>query len=293
MSAPSLAAPTSYKGIFLFCSAIFLFVVMDTTVKYATEFYPPMQVVWARNFFHTVLMTIFMLPSQGIGLIKTKKLKVQIIRSMFLLGATISFFTAIKYVPLADAGAVGSSTPLFVILFSVLILKEKVSYRRWAAVFIGFIGAMIILRPGMTEVHPALFLVLCTSIFYSLYQIATRFLSGIDNSATTLFYTSLVGTILMSAAAPFFWVVPDLQGWLVLAVIGLIGGVSHFIMIKAFDYATASTAAPFQYTQLIWMALFGYFIFGDFPDGLTIIGALIIVASGLYILYRERQLGKT
>lgn len=293
MSATTTAAPTSYKGIFLFCTAIFLFVVMDTIVKYATETYPPMQVVWARNFFHTVLMTMFMLPSQGLRIIKTNRLKLQIIRSMLLLCATISFFTAIKYVPLADAGAVGSTAPLFVILFSVLILKEKISYRRWAAVGVGFLGAMIILRPGMTEVHPALFLVVCTSICYSLYQIATRFLSGIDKPATTLFYTSLVGTILMSVAMPFFWVTPDLEGWLVLVVIGLIGGVSHFIMIKAFDFTAASTAAPFQYTQLIWMAIFGYIVFGDFPDGLTIVGTLIIVCSGLYILFRERQLSKT
>lgn len=292
MSAPITAAPSSYKGIFLFCTAIFLFVVMDTIVKVATETYPPMQVVWARNFFHTVLMTLFMFPSQGLRLIQTNRPKLQIIRSMLLLCATISFFTAVKYVPLADAGAVGSTAPLFVILFSVLILKEKISYRRWGAVGVGFLGAMIILRPGMTEVHPALFLVIGTAIFYSLYQIMTRFLSGIDNPATTLFYTSLVGTVLMSAAMPYFWVAPDLQGWLILAVIGLIGGVSHFIMIKAFDFTTASTAAPFQYVQLIWMAIFGYVVFGDFPDGLTIVGALIIVCSGLYILYRERQLGK-
>jgi len=289
----SSATPhSSYRGIFLYCSAIFLFVVMDAFVKYAAETYSPVQVVWARYFFHTVLMTAIMLPSQGLRLIKTSNLKIQIVRSMFLLGATICFFTALKYVPLGDAGAVSTTAPLFVILFSVLLLKEKISFRRWAAVAVGFGGAMVILRPGMTEAHPALLLVLGTSVFYALYQIATRFLNGVDSSVTTLFYTALVGTVVMSIAAPFSWVAPDLEGWLILALIGLIGGGSHFIMIRAFAFTTPSTVAPFQYTQLIWTIVFGFFAFGDFPDNFTIIGAGIIVASGLYILYRERQLGK-
>ncbi|PHQ68700.1 MAG: EamA family transporter [Sneathiella sp.] len=294
MSAPtSLTTPqSSYRGVFLFCSAIFLFVVMDTIVKYAAETYPPMQVVWARYFFHTLLMTLILLPSQGLKLIKTSRLKIQIVRSMLLLGATICFFTALKYVPLGDAGAVSTTAPLFVIFFSVILLKEKISFRRWVAVAVGFAGAMVILRPGMTEAHPALLLVLGTSVFYSLYQIATRFLAGLDSSVTTLFYTALVGSVVMSAVVPFFWVTPDLMGWLMLALIGLIGGVSHFIMIRAFTYTTASTAAPFQYTQLIWTIVFGYFAFGDFPDNLTIVDASIIVASGLYILYRERRQGR-
>jgi drug/metabolite transporter (DMT)-like permease len=263
---------------------------MDTTVKYAVQTYSPVQVVWARYFFHSLLMTAILFPKHGLQLIKTNRLKVQIIRSIFLLLATLCFFTAIKFVPLADAAAVGATGPLFVILFSVILLKEKVSIRRWSAVAIGFGGAMIVLRPGMTEIHPALFLVVGTSIFYALYQIATRFLSGLDSSVTTISYTALVGTVVMSCVVPFFWETPDAMGWLMLAVIGLIGGFSHFIIIKAFDYTEASTVAPFQYTQLIWLAIFGYFIFGNFPDNFTILGAGIIVASGLYILYRERQI---
>ncbi|MFC4270211.1 EamA family transporter [Sneathiella chungangensis] len=294
MSATSTPADSSfsYKGIFLFCSAIFFFAVMDTIVKYANETYPPVQVVWARYFFHTVLMAAILLPKHGTRLIRTKALKMQLIRSIFLLLATVSFFTAVKYVPLADAAALGATAPLFVIIFSVILLKEKVNVRRWVAVAIGFGGAMIVLRPGMLEIHPALFLVIGTSIFYSLYQISTRFLSGIDDPVTTITYSALVGTVVMSAVVPFFWVMPDLHGWLILGVIGFIGGFSHFIIIKAFDYTAASTVAPFQYTQLIWMAVFGYFVFGNFPDNFTILGAVIIVASGLYILYRENQIKK-
>lgn len=282
--------PQSYRGIFLYCSAIFLFVVMDSIVKYANNTYEPLQVVWARYFFHMLLMTLVLAPKLKMTLIKTASLKLQIFRSMLLLGATICFFSALKYIPLADAGAMGSTSPLFVTVLSVLILGEKVSFRRWTAVLIGFCGALIILRPGFGEVHPAMFLVVGMSIFYASYQIATRKLAGVDSSYTTIFYTALVGTVVMSIVAPFFWVVPDLLGWGMLALIGLIGGVSHFLMILAFRYTTASTAAPFSYTQLIWTAIFGFFIFGDLPDEYTILGAIIIVSSGLYILYRERKL---
>ncbi|MEP3246121.1 MAG: DMT family transporter [Sneathiella sp.] len=290
MSASSAmpSAPSSYRGIFLYCTAIFLFVCMDSIVKYAAKIYDPIQVVWARYFFHMLLMILFLAPSQGMALVRTSNLKLQIFRSMLLLGATICFFTALKYVPLADAGAMGSTSPLFVTVLSVFILGEKVSFRRWTAVCIGFVGALIILRPGMSVVHPAMFLVVGMSVFYASYQIATRKLAGVDTSITTLFYTALVGAIVMSIATPFVWTMPDLEGWLILAVIGLIGGVSHFIIIKALSFTSASTAAPFSYTQLIWTALSGYVFFGDLPDNFTILGAAVIVASGLYILYRER-----
>ncbi|TNE35418.1 MAG: DMT family transporter, partial [Alphaproteobacteria bacterium] len=213
---------------------------------------------------------------------------VQIVRSIFLLLATVCFFTAVKYVQLADAAALSATAPLFVILFSVFLLKEKVNARRWAAVAVGFGGAMIVLRPGMVEMHPALFLVLGTSISYSLYQITTRFLSGVDTPATTITYSALVGMVVMSFVVPFFWVAPDAKGWLMLGIIGFIGGFSHFIIIRAFDYTAASTVAPFQYTQLIWMSVFGYFVFGNLPNEFTVIGAAVIVMSGLYILHRER-----
>lgn len=216
----------------------------------------------------------------------------QVFRSILLLGATICFFTALKYIPLADAGAVGSTAPLWVVALSVFILKEKVGIRRWSAVLVGFVGALIVLRPGFDTAHPALFLVAGTAFFFACYQIATRMLAGVDSPFTTLFYTSLVGTVVMCFVAPFFWTMPDLQGWGLLILIGLIGGVSHFILIKAFHYTTAATIAPFSYTQLVWSAIFGFVIFDNIPDGYTVLGALIIVSSGLYILYRERQTGR-
>lgn len=291
MSANSTIAAvwTNYRGIFLFCTAVFLFAVMDSFAKIAGQIFNPLQVVWARCFFHILLLVIFMGPMHGFDLIKTNNLKIQVLRSMLLLGATICIFTAVKYIPLADAGAIAATSPLFVTVLSVLLLKEKISGRRWAAVACGFAGAMIVLRPGLSMVHPAMFLVVLMSLFYALYQLTTRFLSDVDSSATTAFYSVLVGTIVMSCVLPFVWTTPDLYGWLLLGLVGLLGGVSHFIMIVAFKYTTASTVAPFNYTQIIWMAVIGYIAFGNLPDGMTILGAAIIVASGLYIIHRERQ----
>jgi drug/metabolite transporter (DMT)-like permease len=288
MTSLSNLIPQSYKGILLYCVAIFLFVLMDSIVKHLNQTYEPLQVVWARYFFHFLLLTLLLGPKLKKKLVRTANPKLQIFRSMLLLGATVCFFSALKFIPLADAGAMGSSSPLFVTVLSIFILGEKVSFRRWAAVFVGFIGALIILRPGIGVVHPAMFLVLGMAIFYASYQIATRKLAGVDSAYTTIFYTAIVGTFAMSFVAPFFWVAPDLMGWATLVLVGIIGGVSHFIIILAFSYTTASAAAPFSYTQLIWASIFGYIAFDDIPDNYTILGAAIIVGSGLYILYRER-----
>ena len=290
--APAIVTGSSYRGILYFCSALFLFVVMDSFAKYASSIFAPVQIVWARYFFHMLLMTIVLAPRHGLTLVKSKNLKLQIFRSLLLLGATLCFFTALKYIPLADAGAVGASAPLFVVAMSVIFLREKVGIKRWAVVIIGFCGALIVLRPGFEMVHPALFLVLAMAVFFAAYQIATRLLAGVDHSVTTLFYTSLVGTVVMSLVVPFFWTMPDLQGWGLLALIGLIGGVSHFILINAYHYTTAATIASFSYAQLIWASTFGYAVFGDLPDSFTVLGAAIIVGSGLFILYRERQTGR-
>tara|TARA_R100000149_G_C5867485_1_gene131999 strand:- start:776 stop:1582 length:807 start_codon:yes stop_codon:yes gene_type:complete len=262
---------------------------MDAVAKYASGFFNPIQVVWARCFFHILLMVIILGPTHGRKLIRTNNLKMQVVRSILLLGATVSIFTAVKYIPLADAGAIGATSPFFVILLSAILLKEKVNKQKWIAVAVGFTGAMIVLRPGLAEVHPAMFLVLLMALCYALYQLTTRFLAGVDDSLTTAFYSVSVGTVVVSCIVPFFWTTPDLFGWGLLALVGLIGGVSHFIMIKAFEYTTASTTAPFNYTQLIWMTIIGLIFFGNFPDGFTILGAAIIVGSGLYVLYQERR----
>jgi drug/metabolite transporter (DMT)-like permease len=170
----------------------------------------------------------------------------------------------------------------------VPLLGEKVGIRRWIAVLIGLASVFIIIRPGFAAMHWAALLPLATAACFSLYQIATRVLSRSDSAATTYVYSAVVGMVATSMIAPFEWRAPDLAGWIGLALLGLIGGLSHFLMIRAFAQAPASLLAPFAYAQLIWATVIGFLWFGDFPDLWTLLGAALITASGIYVVYRER-----
>jgi len=263
-----------------------LFVAMDAVAKALTHTYPPVQIAWARFVFHAILVTLFLwrrFPAVAV----TRRPGLQALRSLLLSMTTIMFFSSLQFLPLADASALMQVGPLIVTALSMPLLGEHVGPRRWASVVIGFVGALIIIRPGTDAMQPAALLTLVAASTNALYQLTTRVLRGSDATMTTLFYTPLIGAILMSIAVPFFWLTPDLEGWLLLALVGLIGAVSHFTLIKAFSMAPAATVVPFNYSTLVWATLFGLFLFGDFPDIWTIAGALIIAGSGLYILHRE------
>lgn len=289
MTAVSPLADTvaeSRRGIAWMLVTMLLFVTMDTVAKYLARDYPVPQVVWARFFFHALLLALLLGPRLRTTAI-TRRPGLQILRSGLLTVTTILFFTGLSYLPLADASALMQIGPLVVTALSMPLLGEHVGVRRWAGVVIGFAGALIIVRPGADAMQPAAFFPLAAAASYGLYQIATRMLSRTDAPLTTLFYTPAIGALAMSAALPFFWTTPDMAGWALMALVGLIGGVSHFTLIKAFTSAPAATVAPFGYTSLIWATIYGLAIFGDFPDLWTIAGASIIAGSGLYILHRE------
>ncbi len=184
-------------------------------------------------------------------------------------------------------------SPLLVTGLSVPILGEHVGIRRWAAVIIGFASVLVIIRPGFGMVHWAMSLPVLTAACFALYQITTRILSRSDSAATTYFYSATVGLAVTSACLPWQWVTPDLWGWLSLAFLGAAGGLSHYLLIRAFAVAPASLLAPFAYVQLIWSITVGFLWFGDFPDLWTIGGGAIICLSGLYVLYRERRAAAT
>jgi drug/metabolite transporter (DMT)-like permease len=173
---------------------------------------------------------------------------------------------------------------------SVPLLGERVGLRRWTAVAIGFASVLIIIRPGFGMVHWAASLPLATAACFALYQVATRVLSRWDGPATTYFYSATVGLAVTSAFLPVEWRAPGLADWVGLVFLGCMGGLSHYLLIRAFTAAPASLLAPFSYCQLIWSVSLGYLWFGDFPDRWTFVGAALVAASGLYVLYRERQL---
>ena len=194
---------------------------------------------------------------------------------------------------LSVANSIMFISPFFVVALSIPLLKEKVGIRRWSAVIIGFIGIVIILRPGFQEIHWAYFLIIGVAFFFALFTILTRTLSFTETAISMWFYTALVGMVGSSTIVWYYWQTPTLSQSLMLLFIGAIGGGSHYIVIKAYQRASASMLAPFQYFQIIWATIYGLLVFDVAPDGWTCLGTAIIIASGLYVWSREQQLGKT
>ncbi len=291
----SEAAPQPYTenvrtGILWMLGTMFCFVTMDASAKQLlTNGHSVTQVVWGRYISQVVLLAAVFAP-RLVTLFKTAHVKIQLTRSVLLLLTTILFFSALSHIPIADASAVMLVSPLIVTALSVPLLREKVGIRRWMGVIIGFMGAMLIIRPGAETLQLAALLPLAAAFLYALFQISTKFLSDAENPLTTLVYSALVGGGVLSVAVPFDWAPMATGEWLLLASTGLWGSVGHFCLISAFRNAPASAVVPFMYTNLIWATTYGYFLFGDFPDLFTISGAALISASGLYIFYRERRI---
>ena len=285
--APSRKTHAPGRGILWMLLTMALFVSLDSVAKYLSESLPVLQLVWARNFFHTLIIGVLIVPRLP-AVLRTRRPGLQVLRSMLLLSATGFFFTAISLMPLATASAIMFVAPILVTALSMPLLGERVGPHRWGSVLVGFLGALIIIRPGTEAMDPAALLALGGAASYALYQITTRRLSGVDGPMTTLVYSASVGALVTSLAVPAVWVAPTPEQWLGMAMLGVLGILGHFTLIKAYENAAAATVAPFGYSNLIWATLAGFVIFGDLPDLWTVAGAMVIAASGLYIVHRER-----
>ena len=266
--------------------------VMDGFAKFLSTDLPILQITWARYFF-TVMFTLpimfFFFNKQ---LVWSDKPKLQILRGFILLSANICFFYSISIISLAKALTLAFIAPLIVTAFSPLFLGERVGVRRWTAVIIGFIGSLIVIRPGFLELNIASLAALCTGFFYGFYLIITRKLSTSDNPLLTLLITGLVGAILVSLVVPFYWVKPTLNQWSLMAGIGVFACIGHLFLIISLKYADASKLAPLGYTEIIPNVIIGYYFFSELPDNWTYLGLFIIVLSGLYISRREYHLSR-
>lgn len=287
LSAPA-GSSDGRRGIPWMLAAMVLFASINATAKYLILSYPVMQVVWARYTFHVLMLVVLLGPSLP-RVMATARPGLQVVRSCLLTVTTILFFNAISRIPLADTSAIMYTAPLLVTALSLPLLGEHVGRRRWAGVAAGFVGALVIIRPGAGVMQYAALLPLGAACTHALYQIATRRISASDRPLTTLAYTPLMGMLVTSAVVPFFWTPPDAEGWLLMAMLGMFGGIGHFFLIKAFQASPAATVAPFSYSNLIWATIYGYFLFGDLPDAWTVAGAVAIAASGLYIFGREQR----
>lgn len=291
MSAGDSAQPAQHtlRGILMIMTAVAMFTVLDSIAKYLARFYPVPGVVWARYAFHLLLVVLILGPRLRGRLVRTRRLPLQIVRGVVLAASSMFFVTALKFMPMAEASSITFIAPVLVTLAAALVLKEKVEPARWAAVCAGFIGVLIIIRPGSGVFSAVALLPLATAACFAAYQVMTRTLAGVDDPYTTLFYSGLIGTVLLAVVLPFAWVAPATFSHAALMVLmGLIGGGSHLVLIKAYEYAPASRLAPFSYTQLLWVLVAGYVVFGDFPDGWSLLGIAVIASSAIYIATHQR-----
>lgn len=282
------ALSPSARAIALMLSAVTCFAVLESTAKYLTRFYPVPQVVWARYTVHMVAMLVLLGPRMRLDLVRTANPWSQLLRATLLLGSTLCNFGAISRLPLAEVKAISFVSPLLVTIFAVWLLREKVSWDRWLAVLCGFGGTLFIVRPGTAMINPVAGLALGSALCYSLYQIMTRRLSDDENPLVTLFYTSLVGFVAMSLFAPLISRPVAPAHFTLFVVVGAMGALGHYLLIRAMELERASVLSPFGYTQLIWAMLFGFLLFGDLPDLHAVIGMMIIVGSGLYVAWGHR-----
>jgi drug/metabolite transporter (DMT)-like permease len=276
------------KAILLFCSAIFLFSVMDVIGKDLSTRYPPLQVVWGRYASQTFWVFLILAP-RLLRLLRTKHFGLQLLRSALLFAATVLFFSGFNAMKLADLVAVFQIAPLCITVLSVVILSEKVGLRRWIGVAAGLVGALIIIRPGTDVFTVYSLLPAAAALCFAGYSIATRFLGDSEDPLTSFLYTALLGAVAASLMMPFVWITPTTTDFAIIGSFGMIGGLGHYCLIIALTYASASVVAPFIYCAVALSAFWGYVVFSEVPDISTYLGALVIVGAGLYVWHRETR----
>jgi drug/metabolite transporter (DMT)-like permease len=281
-------------GIALMCGAVACFAMLDTTAKYLNLYMSTLQVVWARYTGAFLFPFIVSNPWTRPGLTRTKRPLLQLVRSVLLLTSTLCNFAALRYLQLDEAIALIFSTPFFVAALSGPILGEWVHWRRWTAIAVGFVGVLVVTRPGAGSFHPAALLSLSAALCYALYSISTRILARTDSNETTLFYSNLVGFLALMPVVPFAWTTPgDPLVIALMVATGAIGSFGHYLLIAAHRLAPAAVLSPFIYIEIVLVTALGFLVFGDVPSRFTLTGAAIVVASGLYLIHRERKVRGT
>lgn len=271
------------------CGAVVCFAILDTSAKFLMGTHDSLQVVWGRYTFAFLFSVLFVNPIARPELMRTRRPVLQVVRSALLVVATGLNFAALRYLQLDQALAILFSSTFFVAALSGPILGEWIGWRRWTAIGVGFVGVLVVIRPGFGDIPPIAGLTVLAALAASLYNIFTRVLARTDSNDTTLFYSNAVGALVMSVAVPFVWAPLSWFDWVLLAVAGSFGGFGHFLLIAGHRLAPAAILAPFFYTQLLWVTILGYVVFSDLPDHWTLAGAAIIVVSGVYLIYRERK----
>jgi drug/metabolite transporter (DMT)-like permease len=281
-------ADRPFRGIALILASTVFLGASDVTAKYLSATLPSIEIAWIRFLVFALIMSPAMVPGSPLYALRSQRPGLQVMRGVALLGSSLFFISGLRFLPIAEASATGFVAPLFVTALSIVFLGEIVGVRRWLATAVGLIGVLIILRPGTGAFHPAAFFPIVSALAWACTLIMTRMMSGTDHAITTMTYSSIAGVCILSVLVPFVWVAPSWHDILFGVFIGVASTAGQWIVVLAFRYADASVLAPFSYTQLLWVSILGFVIFGEVPDVWTVTGAVFIVGSGLYTAHRER-----
>ncbi|MCO6418792.1 DMT family transporter [Siccirubricoccus sp. KC 17139] len=291
---PAAAAPSPQRhillGILFMCATALFFPLMSGFGKALGAEYSSLQVSWARAFGHILFLLGAFLPRHGLGLLRTRRPVLQLTRSALLFTSNMAHFFAITFIPLAKAASISLASPLIVALLAWPMLGERTTPARVAALLVGFLGVLVVIRPGMAVFHWASLFVLLSATCYALYQILTRRVAGVDSPETSTIFSSVVGAFGMLLVLPLVWKTPQsLPHLLMFCGMGVLGATGHYCLARALSYAPANIVSPFQYCQLIGSVAIGWLLFGDWPDAGTWLGAAIIVAAGLWIGWTQTR----
>lgn len=271
------------RGILIIIPAVAVLATMDLVVKLASAEFSTAQIAWGRYVAQSLGLLIFGGVTGATACLRSRIPGAHLVRAVLLLVANVLFMAAVRYLPLAEANVIGFASPLLLTALSYPVLGERVGFRRWMAVLAGFAGVLVVIRPSAALFHWAALLPLFMAICAAVYHIMTPIIRQTEDPAISVHYLGWVGVLVTSVVVPWFWIPPSLSGWLMLAAIGAFGTVGQILMIRAFELAPPSMLAPFLYLHLVWALVYGFSVFGDVPSPGVVLGALLVVTSGIYV----------
>lgn len=284
------SARNRLTGIGLISLTYVMFTLLDGSAKWLVQSVPVLVVVWLRFLTHALLASALLFPIRGLALVRTRHLRWHVVRGLMFCAMTGINFWALQHLQLTVTASIFFTVPILIALMSAPLLGERMDAKRWAAILVGFAGVLVIVRPGSDAFHPAMLLSMVNAVLYAAFNLMTRKLAAYDPPETIQFLPAVVASVVLAPFALAAWESP--QGWfewLLLCLMGVFGGTGHYLLAVAHRYAPASTLAPFLYQQILYMALFGYLVFGSVPDAAVWVGAGIVISSGLYLFARERR----
>ena len=277
-------------GILLVTLATFCFAILDACAKWLVQTLPVVEVVWLRFVTHVLLMVLLLAPAHGLALVRMHSPRLHLLRAAMLASMTGLNFWALQYLQLAETGAIQFSVPVLIALLSAWWLHERLDLRRWIAVIGGFVGVLLVIRPGSQAFHPAILLCVGNALLYAAFNLLTRRMVATESPQAMQLLSAAGAALVLAPPALLQWQAPpDTLHWGVIALCGLMGGVGHLSVAMAHRYASAAVLGPFLYQQILYLTLWGWLVFKQVPDAFVVAGALVVVASGLYLLWLEMR----